>query len=503
MKKWPFLWQLVESGHLLTIDYAFAEYAKSEEEAALLAALMAFHRLGHLCLKIEKEEIFPSLELLTPEPKEWEKRIRSVEGSPLAVREDNRFYLPKLWKYEQQFIQEIERLLKMPSRECGSHSFNEQLTPEQRHAVQNALCHPLSLVAGGPGTGKSFTAIQIAQAFLQEGKNAIFLAAPTGKAAANLEKRLPGIHSSTLHALLELRSSKDLQKSPPWIHVDLLIVDECSMVDGALFAHLMKAVQGNTHLVLMGDPFQLPAVEGGSFFADLITCKNIPSTFLTRPLRFGKSALIELSQAILEGKGDRVPFIPLPDDEEWLWEKVRAHFPKPCALPPENIEGLNRFRLLSALRRGPMGVETLNEWLVRRFQSLGKVGDYFAAPIMIGRNDVRTGLCNGEMGLLVHEIGSYEGDYALFEGGKCLPRAQLPRFEYAYAISVHKSQGSEYDEVLVLLPEGAEAFGRELLYTAATRAKERLEIAGDPARIALMLRQLSGKISGVREKLGI
>jgi exodeoxyribonuclease V alpha subunit len=283
----------------------------------------------------------------------------------------------------------------------------------------------------------------------------------------------------------------------------LLLVDECSMIDAALFARLMRSVQGKTHLVLVGDPYQLPAVEGGSFFADLIASHALPTTFLTRPLRFGKSALVELAQAILEGKGDRIPFIPLPDDMEWLWEKVKGHFPKPHAAPPESIEGLNRFRILSALRRGPMGVEALNDYLMHRFQSLGKGGDYFAAPIMIARNDVRTGLCNGEMGLLIHQIGSYEGDYALFEGGKRLPRAALPRFEYAYATSVHKSQGSEYDEVLVLLPEGSEAFGRELLYTAATRAKERLEIAGDPARIALMLKQLSGKISGVSEKLQV
>ncbi len=505
MKKWPFLWKLVESRHLLTIDCAFAENATSVGEAMLLAALFAFYRFGHLCLEINESDIAPSLKLLVSDAEEWEKEIRLVKESPFVLRENNRFYLPKIWQHEENFIKETKRLLKGSFLPLSLKSSKEGLTDQQQQAIKNAG-HPLSLIAGGPGTGKSFTAIEIAKAFLENGKNAIFFAAPTGKAAANLEKRFPEIPTSTLHSLLGVLSQRHFQTEPPWIHVDLLLVDECSMIDPALFARLMKSIRQETRLVLMGDPHQLPAIEGGSFFADLLRSNAIPSTILTHPFRFERQELVDLSRAVLEVDMSRISatdFPPSSNAEEWIWERVKSHFPKASSSPIEKAEKVNNFRILTALRKGPFGVDALNQTLMSRFRSFSRFGEYLPIPILIGQNDVRTGLRNGDMGVLVHQIGSHENDYALFENGRRFLKGELPKFEYAYATSVHKSQGSEYEEVLVLLPEGSEVFGRELLYTAVTRAKSRVEIVGDSIRIKSMLGQGSGKISGVCDKLKI
>ncbi len=505
-EKWPFLWELVEGssqrGSLLSIDAVFAQKAESEEEAALLATLLAFYRLGHLCLKVDNERTLPDLRLLTPYPGELEKRIRKGAASPFVIREENRFYLSRLWHLEQQFVSETVRLLKtvQDPLSCSLLPPSCSLTDEQKQAVQKALQFPLSLIAGGPGTGKSFTASAIANGFKSQGRSAILLAAPTGKAAAHLEKKLPGFEATTLHKLLGVSSAKDFQELPPWIYMDLLIVDECSMIDPALFARLMRSVQGDTHLVLIGDPHQLPAVEGGSFFADLLAGGTVPFTELTTSLRFEEKGLFSLAEAILAGDLPKIPLDPFPSEQK-IWESVSSHFPKPTRQIEEDLSLFHRFALLTPLRRGPFGVESLNRVLLSRFKSLGFYGQYLQIPILISKSDQRLGLCNGQMGLLIHCIGKSEKDYALFEGGQRLPRSQLPSFEIAYAISVHKSQGSEYEEALLLIPEGSESFGRELLYTGATRARKKLTIAGEKERIEKLLSQVSGKVSGVQEKL--
>jgi exodeoxyribonuclease V alpha subunit len=499
-KRWPFLWKFVAQGSLLTLDCALAEEAETAAEAAVLALLLAFYRMGHLCLKVEAEQILPSLKVLNIHSAELEEQVRSMPTSALFVREENRFYLPKPWQIEQEFIAETLRLVSGDPKPPLPNPLPTSLTAEQQQAVAKALQHPLSLIAGGPGTGKSFTAAAIANAFAAQKRDAILLAAPTGKAAASLEKKLPGMQAMTLHRLLQVSSFEDFQEPPPWIYMDLLIVDECSMIDPALFARLMRAVRGKTHLVLLGDPYQLPAVEGGSLFADLLFSQVAPSTELTLSVRFEKSALMAVAEGILSGDIARIQLEPFPDEEQ-IWQAVRAHFPAPSNAPNEDLSLLHRFALLTPLRRGPFGVEALGKRLFSRFQQLGVYGQYLSIPILVTKSDKQLKLCNGQMGLLIHRIGRSEEDYALFEGGERFARKHLPPFEYAYALSVHKSQGSEYEEVLLLIPEGAEAFGRELLYTGATRARKKLMIHGEKEKVALLLQQVSGKVSGVREKL--
>jgi exodeoxyribonuclease V alpha subunit len=148
-----------------------------------------------------------------------------------------------------------------------------------------------------------------------------------------------------------------------------------------------------------------------------------------------------------------------------------------------------KFRILSTLRKGPLGVDALNTILHERFS---KQTNEF--PIMIKRNDNRTGLSNGDTGIL-------RGDEAHFSGDRRFALHELPPYEYAYCLSVHKSQGSEYEQVLFLIPDGSEAFGKEVLYTAVTRAKLSLDIDGNPTQIAAAMSRSSGKSSGICQKL--
>lgn len=478
--RWFLLEQLRESGDILRIDIDYAKLQApngTEEEAALYCGLLAMARKGHLCLDVDAMDDLPPL---------LQTLIRK------EAKEKKRFYLPKNSTLEDSIVENIFRLLSYPPRpKTGG---VEKVTEQQRKAVENALLYPLSLITGGPGTGKTYTAAQIVHAFVACKKTSILLAAPTGKAASHLASKIgiedPAIQAGTLHSFLK-RDHWQHKIHP--LHADLVIVDEASMIDPLLFSHLLAAIGPETTLVLMGDSHQLPAVAGGSLFADLVSAQTakIPTTVLDISYRSDRKEILELAQSILEGKPQDIRNISLGFDTgnleliyQKLWLHAQKHFPK------EWLKETNQFRILSTLRKGPLGTDALNAFLYEKFSSLT---DQF--PIMITRNDPRTGLCNGETGVLIKKQEAH------FSGGRVFPFHQLPSFTYAYCISVHKSQGSEYEHVLFLVPPGSEAFGREVLYTAVTRAKNRLEIDGDPAPIALALARTSRKISGIPDKL--
>ncbi len=168
--------------------------------------------------------------------------------------------------------------------------------------------------------------------------------------------------------------------------------------------------------------------------------------------------------------------------------------------PKELLEAFQRFRILTPLRKGPYGVETLNRTLVRHY--LSKTDQWFVAPIMLVNNDYRLELWNGEVGILVRRKSEHiqEGDFAIFPKRGKVPALLLPKYEYAYCLSVHKSQGSEFDHVLLLMPEGSEVFGRELLYTAATRARKKLEVWGSDEVLEKTINTQSHRLSGISHR---
>ncbi|MCI0382781.1 MAG: exodeoxyribonuclease V subunit alpha [Chlamydiae bacterium] len=528
--KWLFLWDLVQRKELLTIDYLFAEKMASnegEEGAALAAVIFAFSRLGHICVKIEGEEISPSLELLVSDVQQrniLKKLVKegarnfSAEG---LVRYGNGFYLEKNEGAEAQIAFHVKRLLSTAPKEVKSkHLANDRLSEEQKMALVNGCKYGLSLITGGPGSGKTFTASHLVSHFLHHSDFSIALAAPTGKAAAHLRAKVEEnrrIVSGTLHTILDVYR---MEENSLLYFADLVIVDECSMIDIHLFAKLLSRIKRGARLILMGDSNQLPSIEGGSIFADLVNAKfSIPTTYLNRSFRSEKKEFLSLSNAILK-KDQKKLFHQLKQDSilwknmdfskqdpitfyQMLWQRVKEKFPHPGKEKPD-LEKLKRqvdhFRIINALKKGPFGADKINEWLATQFIDLCRGEDYFLPmPIIITRNDLTLGLCNGDVGWLI-KSSRKEEEYALFENRIFSPW-QLPSFEYAYCLSIHKCQGSEYEKVLILLPDGSEIFGKELFFTAVTRAKKEIEIHGSEKVIHDLIEKDSYKISGIQDRL--
>ena len=550
---WPYLHALVERGVFSKIDTFFAKSIlgeeRSEEEGLFLALLMAVSRLGHLCLPLEKERIKTLLASFDLEEEESEKiALMAQKGAstlptsfvekrdPLSldfsdkplVLFDSLLYLQRNWVFETHLVHHLNRLLSGSISSIAFEAKDTGLTEEQCQAVKNALGAPLSLITGGPGTGKTFVAAHIARALLEQKKEAeIILAATTGKAAMQLKMSLSShtpdaanIRSGTLHSLLEIRSSQDFLQREERLDPDLLIIDECSMIDARLFAELLAAIKEGTRVVLLGDPYQLPPVDSGSFFADLVDAAKsgypIACTCLTRSLRSDNEEILELAKAIFAGDEKRVlgtksAFLQLKFDEksgyQTLWEEARSYFPKPQKEPYDTkklLENLSRFRILSCVRKGAFGVDALNQMIKERVlhetgQDAG-IESWCALPILITKNDKEMGLYNGDTGVLVW---NKEKRFALFDTApeNAIPAELLPPYEYAYCLSVHKSQGSEYEKVLLIVPPRAEVFGREILYTGVTRAKKELKIAADSETLSSALKRVSRKISGFHARL--
>ncbi|MFN0065950.1 MAG: ATP-dependent RecD-like DNA helicase [Chlamydiales bacterium] len=413
-----------------------------------LAALLHASRQGHLCLIVDERGVFPSFCALDSQ---IQKDLLEIPG--IVVRVDNRYYLYRNWVCEQQFIAAHAKLLM---QEVKSIALGEApgLTGEQRRAVEKALCSSLTLISGGPGTGKSFTAAMLVRRAVEAGLS-VAVAAPTGKATMHIGQAVEGAHVKTLHSLLVKKRE---------LPYDLIVVDEASMIDAPLMTQLFTSLKEGARLVLLGDRDQLPPIDTGHFFADL--AKSTDACFLQECHRTELQEIISWAKDVKNGKS--IPYSPLtPDIVEKIATKLRH-----C--------GQNTFCVLSPLRQGRYGVDLLNEFLHERLADL-------PTPIMIREN--KGEFVNGQRGVLTGEEAEI--------GGKVYRRYQLPRFEYAYVMSVHKSQGSEYSEVWVLLPEGAVHFGREMLYTAITRARKRVELFAVEGVVETIVSSHTSRLSGI------
>lgn len=442
------------------IDHYFAEKmgARDENEKTFLSALMKVSREGDLCLDLTRCD---------------EKVVLGAQtfSSPYIHRFENFCYLKRNWVYETRVIKHVSRLL----REAASINYNSsELASEQQKAVSSALSHYLSIITGGPGTGKTFIARHLIQAVVQEkgeDKARLILAAPTGKAAMRLQEKNPDILCGTLHALLGIRSERDFVREGSYLNADLIVVDECSMIDIRLFSYFLASIPKGVRVVLMGDCDQLPPIESGNLFADLIDL--VPTAKLTISLRSDKKEILNLATAIRNGlwNGEILPL-------EAIWKEISS-------------QSWDKMRILSCVREGPWGVNTVNRQI---FDHLKRREE--PVPILITRTDYNLGLYNGETGYL-------KGQRAFFSEGKEFPITLLPPYEKAYCLSVHKSQGSEFDSIFLLVPPGSEVFGREMLYTAVTRACSTIKVFSNSETIQKTLQRVGRKISGIRARLKI
>lgn len=459
------------------------------------------------------------------------------ERRPLVFRkEGSEVYLYRYWRYERLLIADIERRIR-PEREpedgetdveeirliCGGLSAESR----QIEAVRKALSRPFCIVSGGPGTGKTAIVTKIVALLLKRNPNCrIALAAPTGKAAARLkESILRGKRfladsvdasildlitgeTSTVHRLLGVRSKSagfryDNDNRLP---VDCLILDEASMVDLAMMSRLFQALREEAKVVLLGDRNQLSSVEAGMVFADICSAKSdsvrAHIVRLTKSHRFDESRGIgRLSRLVLSGEGeaayrllgeaengDRTIGKVLPSParfepfvEEYILPYLKRYFAE------RSIEGafslFQSHMVLSALKKGPYGADSLNRTIERLAFDSGLVSrqeeNYSGKPIIVTQNDYRLNLFNGDIGIYWadEKTRRLSVRFETPEGWRDVTPSRMPNHETAYAMTVHKSQGSEYDKIVFVLPETEhELSTRELVYTAVTRAKRCVEV---------------------------
>ncbi|MCP5505502.1 MAG: AAA family ATPase [Chlamydiales bacterium] len=431
-----------------------------ERECGTLAGqLMMAAREGHLCLEMDDAE--GCIELSGDE-----ERFEGIVG-----RWGNLVYLQRNWVLEGEVVRGFSKMMRdvkpIDMGEVG------RLNPGQAKAVKTCLSEGVVCLTGGPGTGKSFVIGEIVKRF--GGK--VSVCAPTGKAASILGEKLD-CEVGTIHGLLGLRDGKDILFGGREIDAEMVIVDECSMIDVGVWAALFRNLKEGTRLILVGDHEQLPPVEAGTIFGELsavLKDRERGYAHLDECMRSDRQEVLGLAEAVK--LGEMIPYQSLERRvDQWKEEFKRGGF-----------------RILSCLRKGPYGVEAINELMWGE----GEI------PIIITRTDKRIGLSNGEMGILVkkNEGRSLGKDDVARFGEREFPAVLLPEFESAYCLSVHKAQGSEFERVVLLVPKGSEVFGREVLYTGITRAKESVEVLADEGVIEECLKKSATKKSGIRRRL--
>jgi exodeoxyribonuclease V alpha subunit len=473
-----------------------------------------------------------------------------------------RLYLDRYWREERSVAADLQALASgvpdMSERELDAglkELFPRDADARQREAGAAAVRRRFAVVAGGPGTGKTTTVARIV-ALLAEQAVArssrpplVALAAPTGKAAARLQEavheetaRLPvcdeirallvGLRASTLHRLLgwkpgsHSRFAHDRGNRLPH---DVVIVDETSMVSLSLMARLVEAVRTEARLILVGDPGQLTSIEAGVVLADIVgPGEGEGIVVLDRVHRYG-GGIAQLAEAIRHGDGDAAvgALSAAPDEVKWFPVDAHEHeaglalvreravsagsavFAAARAGAGENaLDALGRFRLLCAHRRGPYGVSDWTSrivtWLAAGLADLdADQRDYVGRSLLVTENDYELGLYNGDTGVIVS--GPTSSPTAVFErGGELLyfSPLRLGAVETVYAMTIHKSQGSQFDTAAVLLPEiSSRILTRELLYTAVTRARRELILVGTEEVVRAAVARPVARASGLRERL--
>ncbi len=430
----------------------------------------------------------------------------------------------------------------------------------QRTAAKVALTRRFCVISGGPGTGKTYVMAKILALLFQisDIPPTVALAAPTGKAAARMGEAVraeaeKGSFSgfdgelpdpSTIHRLLGAvpgRSDFRHNAENP-LAADVVVVDEASMVDLALMSKLVQALRPEARLILLGDKDQLASVEAGAVLGDICDTGRLDVADLdgegdgirgaivglTESRRFLDDAGIgSVSRAINQGDADGALFRMKDGDDEIAWTGPPTLAAPPSAFREAVIEGFRgylsaldrpeeifawfaRFRVLCALRQGPFGAPAVNRTIEGLLAGAGLLRPektwYPGRPVLITRNDYGLKLFNGDVGIALADPEADGGIRVFFPGAdgalRRLHPLRVPAHETVFAMTVHKSQGSEFDRVLFLMPDrDAPVLTRELIYTAVTRAKGKVEIWSDEAVFRAAVGRRIERSSGLRDAL--
>lgn len=607
----------------------YARLAGEDRAELLLAAALAVRapRLGHVCIDLATAatsvvadgDVDERLlgQLAWPQPQAWLDAVgdgplvRTSDEAPVRplVLDGTRLYLDRYWRYERQVVAELTAraaasvdAVDLPTVRAGldrllPHSPSGERPDRQRLAAASAVLRKLTVIAGGPGTGKTTTVAAVLAlvheqaAALGQRPPRVALAAPTGKAAARLtgslheaadrltvdddvRAALREAEASTIHRLLggapgvRFRHDHD----DPLPH-DVVVVDETSMVSLSLVARLLDAVRRDARLVLLGDPNQLASVEAGTVLGDVVgpadtrlwlgpqttqrlaeasgepaaamaattvSAEQLPASgigetivVLQRVRRFGETSGIAALAAAIHGGDPDGALGVLADggvdgsaDVTWVEtddpfaadELAQVRGPVVAAgrelvdaaragAADEALAAVDRVRVLCAHRRGPFGVADWNprveRWLVQAGVELDLARRWYVGrPVIVGRNDHRLGVYNGDVGVT---IAAEDGVVVGFEGAGAPRRihpGRLEAVETVHAMTIHRSQGSQFEHVIVVLPHAESPIvTRELLYTAVTRAAQRVTVVGSRATVEAAVTRPIARASGLRAAL--
>ena len=493
------------------LDHFFAQRLLkeqgSEDTAHFLAHLMRSSREGHLCLRCSSVPHLPDSivqEGIDLQPKTW------------VVKDEDRYYLKKNWIYETYLLQQVQRLRSVPFPKYHEEEKflmlldQSHLLEEQKKALRVAFFSSFSILCGGPGTGKTYTAsnfVKVLLATKTKERYRVILAAPTGKAASHLHSALQGfeknVESTTIHSLLKIKPGQNKIFSKRKIDADLVIVDEASMLDIFMLAALLEAIGSDTRLLLIGDPNQLPPVEAPSLFREIA---DLFAVHLVQSMRTDEVALQSLAHQINMGMEDFAAGHLLNWSFDSSLSKRLFSILNPPMIweepdPMQCLQEFNRLRVLGALRKGPYGIDQINQQILDEISHKLIPGQWWVIPIMITASAPDMHLYNGNCGVL---IGKSSKGLDLKEANAYFPQKvpfkKLPPHEVAFCLSIHKSQGSEFEEVIAMFPQGSENFGKEALYTAVTRAKKRINLIAEPGVLKKMVQERSSRQSGFKER---
>ena len=478
-------------------------------------------------------------------------------GYPLVLDAAHRLYFNRHFNQERRVAESLAaRAQARPYADASTTRIEAALDrefppgahdPDQRAAVRLALERPFAVITGGPGTGKTTTVARLLALMAALGRPdelPTILAAPTGKAANRLVEsiaaagehlraagtpaadlaRIPG-EARTLHRLLGMRAGR---QGPRYhggnpLPLGVLVIDEASMVDLNMMARVLEALPSQARLVLLGDADQLASVEAGAVLGDLCEAARLGDhaylSALTHSHRFREDGGIgRLAGAIRTGDLEATVAALAEDvdtrlDAGGLAALAARAIPAwrdylTAGNPAEALAGFGRFRVLCALREGAQGVGGVTSLLEHALAAVGLIAPvdryYRGRPVIVTANDYTVELFNGDVGLLWPDAAGVMR--AWFPGAQGEPRAvpinRLPAHETAYAMTVHRAQGSEFDEVALVLPNHESAvLTRELLYTAVTRARHTVVIHASSPVLAMALGRPVARASGLRDAL--
>ena len=386
--------------------------------------------------------------------------------------------------------------------ELSEQKLNQKLAPSQRHAVELCLTHPVSIITGGPGTGKTTTLRVILDMYHRMMPDyEILLAAPTGKASRRMSEQT-GFPAATLHSAMALTYDDDLESDEyEMLSADLVIVDECSMVDMRLAYALFVRLKPGAQLIMVGDPDQLPSVGPGNVLREMIRSQMIPTAILDIVFRQASNSRIAINaQAINHNNthllyGDDFAIYDVKDAEEANRLILQHYFTEASRHGVEDVQILSPQR-----KKGTVCANRLNEQIreIANPQYVGKSeikcgGMVFREGDRVIQNRNQEDVSNGEVGVIT-SIQSSTGDDAIvkikFLDGKVVEYStdMMENVDLSYCISIHKSQGAEFPVVIIpILKEHYIMLRRNLLYTAISRAKQKVILIGQKQAIFMAI----------------